>query len=60
VLDRELDLYDHTVEVAFVERIRGMVAYTGIEPLIAQIADDVEQARRILGAVPAADADERS
>jgi riboflavin kinase / FMN adenylyltransferase len=49
VLDRELDLYDHTVEVSFVRRIRGMVAYTGIEPLIAQIADDVEQARRILG-----------
>jgi len=48
VLDRELDLYDHTVEVSFVERIRGMVAYTGIDPLIAQIAADVEQARRIL------------
>jgi riboflavin kinase/FMN adenylyltransferase len=56
VLDRELDLYDHTVEVSFVERIRGMVAYTGVEPLIAQIADDVQQARRILGVVAATDA----
>jgi riboflavin kinase/FMN adenylyltransferase len=50
VLDRELDLYGHTVDVAFSERIRGMVAYAGIEPLIAQIAADVEQARRILTA----------
>ena len=25
-----------------------MVAYTGVEPLIAQIADDVERARHIL------------
>ncbi|HEV7812094.1 MAG TPA: bifunctional riboflavin kinase/FAD synthetase [Leifsonia sp.] len=48
VLDRELDLYDHHVEISFVERIRGMVAYSGVEPLIAQIADDVAEARRIL------------
>jgi riboflavin kinase / FMN adenylyltransferase len=48
VLDRELDLYGHLVEVAFVERIRGMVAYSGIEPLIAQIQDDVDRARTIL------------
>jgi riboflavin kinase/FMN adenylyltransferase len=53
VLDRELDLYGHTVDVAFAERIRGMVAYAGIEPLIAQIAADVEDARRILTAEPA-------
>lgn len=50
VLDRELDLYDHTVDVAFAERIRGMVAYSGIEPLVAQIAADVDDARRILTA----------
>ncbi|MEO7016059.1 MAG: bifunctional riboflavin kinase/FAD synthetase [Leifsonia sp.] len=50
VLDRELDLYDHHVEIAFVARIRGMVAYAGVEPLIAQIANDVSQARRILAA----------
>jgi riboflavin kinase/FMN adenylyltransferase len=53
VLDRELDLYDHHVEISFVERIRGMVAYSGIDPLIAQIADDVTQARRILAVEPA-------
>jgi riboflavin kinase / FMN adenylyltransferase len=48
VLDQDFDLYGHTVDVAFVERIRGMVAYTGIEPLIRQIADDVERVRKIL------------
>jgi riboflavin kinase / FMN adenylyltransferase len=48
VLDADIDLYDHTVEVSFVERIRGMVAYRGIEPLIAQMTDDVERARGIL------------
>lgn len=53
VLDRDLDLYDHHVEISFVERIRGMVAYSGIEPLKAQIAEDVADARRILVADPA-------
>ena len=53
MLDRELDLYGHTVDVAFAERIRGMVAYAGIEPLIAQIAADVDEARRILTVEPA-------
>ncbi|WP_066038551.1 bifunctional riboflavin kinase/FAD synthetase [Herbiconiux solani] len=50
VLDRELDLYDHVVEIAFVARIRGMVRFTGIEPLIAQMDDDVERVRTLLGA----------
>ncbi|WP_285041891.1 bifunctional riboflavin kinase/FAD synthetase [Plantibacter sp. LMC-P-059a] len=49
VLDEtDLDLYDDEVEVRFVERIRGMVAFTGIEPLIVQMTDDVERARRML------------
>lgn len=49
VLDEDLDLYDHTVDVEFVERIRGMVKYTGVEPLIAQMADDVSRVRPLLG-----------
>lgn len=48
VLDREIDLYDHVVDVSFAERIRGMVAFTGIDPLIEQIAADVVTARAIL------------
>ena len=50
VLDEvDLDLYDHVVDVSFVDRIRGMVAYSGIEPLIAQMHDDVQRIRPILG-----------
>ena len=48
VLDREIDLYDHVVDVEFQEHIRGMVAFTGIEPLIAQIRDDVDRVRDLL------------
>ncbi|MBT2500569.1 bifunctional riboflavin kinase/FAD synthetase [Agromyces sp. ISL-38] len=48
VLDRELDLYDHVVDVEFVDRIRGMVAFTNIDDLIDRIRDDVERVRVIL------------
>jgi riboflavin kinase/FMN adenylyltransferase len=49
VLDRtDLDLYGVEVEVGFVEHLRGMVAYTGIEPLIEQMHADVERTREIL------------
>ena len=49
VLDEvDLDLYDHVVDVAFVQRIRGMVAYSGIDPLIVQMRDDVMRVRTIL------------
>lgn len=53
VLDETtLDLYGHDVTVEFVERLRGMVAYEGIDKLSAQIAVDVSDARRVLaGAV---------
>jgi riboflavin kinase/FMN adenylyltransferase len=48
VLDQEIDLYGHTVDVEFSHRIRGMVKYTGVDPLITQMADDVAQVRRLL------------
>lgn len=48
VIGEELDLYDHVVDVEFAARIRGMVAFDGIEPLIAQMKADVEQAAGIL------------
>jgi riboflavin kinase/FMN adenylyltransferase len=49
VIDETLDLYGHEIEVVFVERIRGMVAFQGIPALIEQIADDVRVARTLLG-----------
>ena len=48
VLDRELDLYDHVVDVEFVERLRGMVAFTNIPDLIDTMHADVDRAREIL------------
>lgn len=49
VLDEtDLDLYGHHVEVQFVERIRPMGAFAGIEELVSQIADDVDRTREVL------------
>lgn len=53
VLDRDdLELYGKTVEVAFVELVRGMRKFDGIDELVAQIRNDVSIIREILG-VPA-------
>ncbi|MEV4667045.1 bifunctional riboflavin kinase/FAD synthetase [Microbacterium sp. LWO12-1.2] len=43
-----LDLYGHDVTVEFVERLRGMVAFEGMEKLSEQMADDVQVAARVL------------
>ena len=56
VLDEtDLDLYGHHVQLRFVDRIRGMGAFDGIDALVAQIADDVERTREILGRDQSAD-----
>lgn len=50
VLDRtDLDLYGVEVEVAFVERLRGMVAFTSVDALIEQMHGDVDRTRALLG-----------
>lgn len=50
VLDEtDLDLYGHVVDVQFVARIRGMQAFDGIDPLIAQMGQDVADVRAALG-----------
>ena len=48
LLDQDLDLYDATIDVAFVERIRDEQKFDGLEALVAQIHADIEQARSIL------------
>jgi len=49
VLDRtDLELYGVEVEVAFVERLRGMEAFDSIEDLIAQMHTDVDRTRALL------------
>ena len=50
VLDRDdLELYDVEVEVSFVERIRGMERFDGIEALVETMHDDVRRTREVLG-----------
>ena len=49
-LDREIDLYDKTVEVSFVDYIRGMKKFDGVAELVAEIENDVSRVREILGA----------
>jgi riboflavin kinase/FMN adenylyltransferase len=45
-----LDLYGQVVALDFVTRLRPMVAFDGIEALVAQMAVDVEQSRTFLSA----------
>ena len=49
VLDESgLDLYGHRVQIRFTHRIRGMVAFEGVERLIEQMSDDVIRVRAAL------------
>lgn len=47
LIDHEEDLYDTTLRVAFVERLRGEKRFAGVEELIAQMRIDVEDAKRV-------------
>ncbi|WP_166846776.1 bifunctional riboflavin kinase/FAD synthetase [Isoptericola sp. BMS4] len=50
VLDRDdLDLYDEPVVLELVARLRPTLRFEGIDPLVAQMREDVAQARRALG-----------
>lgn len=50
VLDRtDLQLYGVEVEVEFVDRIRGMVRFDGVDELLVAIAADVDRTRQLLG-----------
>jgi riboflavin kinase/FMN adenylyltransferase len=46
LIDREEDLYDRTLRVAFVERLRGERSYPDVQELIDQMHRDVEDAKR--------------
>jgi riboflavin kinase / FMN adenylyltransferase len=50
-----LDLYGERVSVEFVQWLRGMVRFEGVEPLVAQMADDVRRTRDVLGAAESRD-----
>lgn len=44
----DFDLYGQVVRVEFVQRLRGMVAYEGVEKLVEQMTQDVCDAREVL------------
>ena len=48
LLDVSLDLYGHVVVVEFASRLRGMVAFDGVESLIEQMNTDVREVRKVL------------
>jgi riboflavin kinase/FMN adenylyltransferase len=52
VLDFDGDLYDQSVEVRFVDRIRGEEPFDSVDALVAQMQRDVDAARRILSSSP--------
>ena len=49
----DFNLYGQQMRVEFVERLRGMVAYEGVEKLVEQMHQDVDEARSVLFASPA-------
>ncbi|MFG3419053.1 bifunctional riboflavin kinase/FAD synthetase [Micromonospora sp. NPDC049460] len=49
VLDFDGDLYGERLALDFVAHLRGQIRYDAIEPLIAQMGQDVERTRRALG-----------
>lgn len=53
LIDFDGDLYGKQIEIRFVERLRGMVAFPGAEALVARMKEDVRETRAILlGAKP--------
>lgn len=49
VLDRDdLELYGEHVGVEFADRLRETITFDGVEPLLVQMARDVEQARALI------------
>ena len=51
VLDKPggIELYDRAIRVEFIQRLRGMEAFDSVEALIAQMHEDVAEAREVLG-----------
>ncbi|MEL6980398.1 MAG: riboflavin kinase, partial [Pseudomonadota bacterium] len=50
------DLYGATLSVSLIAFLRPEIAYTGVEPLIAQMRQDVRDARDALARADAAPA----
>ena len=49
LLDFDQDIYDETVTLEFVQRLRDEMKYDSVNALVEQIGRDVKQTRDILG-----------
>ena len=47
LIDHEADLYDRSLRVAFIARLRGEKRFASVEELVAQMHRDVEEAREL-------------
>lgn len=52
LIDTSADLYGETASIRFMARLRGEQRFESVDALQAQLARDVEVARRVLGVVP--------
>lgn len=52
IFDFSESLYDQTVEIALIERLRSEEKFDSLEALVAQMDEDVARARAILAATP--------
>jgi riboflavin kinase/FMN adenylyltransferase len=48
LLDQKLDLYGAAIELGFVERIRAMNKFDGVDALVAQLQQDEQRIRAVL------------
>jgi riboflavin kinase/FMN adenylyltransferase len=48
ILDFEASLYGQTLEVDFIERLRDIVAFDGVEQLVSQLQLDVQKVRDLM------------
>ncbi|MGB1840466.1 MAG: riboflavin kinase, partial [Longimicrobiales bacterium] len=48
LLDFDRDIYGEDVRVDFIERLRGIEPFTGVDALVDQIRKDVDRAREIV------------
>ena len=49
----DIDLYGKTMELDFIDRIRGMEKFESVDELVTRIGQDVERVRELLSAEPA-------
>jgi len=48
LIDATVDAYDRTIELEFVDRLRGMVRFDSVDALISALAADVARVRELL------------